>query len=194
MQLSKYIPKLKYLYDRNKKSAGRNNTGRITVAHQGGGHKQLYRKIIFKGNFIKGFVTSFEYDPNRSAHLAKVCYFKNMEKFFYYILAPQNLKILDIVEGSSFKNIDLNALTTLKQVGNSYLLQEFHVGDFIYNIELKPNKGAQFVRAGGTSALVLQKLNNFILVKLPSGEHRLIPSLCKAFFGNLSNENHCEII
>lgn len=201
MQLSKYNHKLEYLYDRKKKSAGRNNSGQITVAHQGGGHKQLYRKVIFKGEFTKGYVTNFEYDPNRSAYLAKICFYKQLKKYYYYILAPQNLKVLDIVESVPLKienhlvNEQDNFVRTIsKQIGSSYYMKDLRVGDYIYNVELKVNKGAQIARAGGTSALILQRSENHTLIKLPSGEHRLIPNLCRAFYGNLSNENHREII
>ncbi len=195
MLLSKYRKKFKYLISRKKKNAGRNNTGRITVAHQGGGHKQLYRQINFANSVKKGFIVNFEYDPNRSAFIAKVCYFKNNLKKFYYILAPKNLKILDKVETSSEKNLYRNEnvdylIEVSKQVGSCYFLKEFNIGDYIYNIELYPNKGSQLVRAGGTSALVLQKSENFVTVKLPSGEQRLIKNNCKAFYGNLANEDH----
>lgn len=201
MLLSKYKQKLKYLFTRKKNHAGRNNTGRITVAHHGGGHKQLYRKIILNKNetnfkFLKGFVTNFEYNPNRTSYLAKVCFFQNNVKKFYYIMAPQALKILDPINHSvnKFPTEFSKTISNQKQLGNSYYLHEFKVGDFIYNIELSPDKGGQLVRAGGTSATILQKNETHILVKLPSGEHRLIPSQCKAFYGNLSNENHRTII
>lgn len=198
MLLSKYKSKLKYLFSRKKKAAGRNNTGRITVAHQGGGHKRIYRKVNFKGNFAKGYVVSFEYDPNRSANLAKICYIENNVKKFYYILAPKNLKILDIIESSTNNNLfeekDLTKITISKQVGCCYFLHEFNIGDFLYNVELFPNKGGQFVRAGGSSALVLQKSEKFLTLKLPSGEHRQVPLNCKAFFGNLANDSHKNII
>lgn len=199
MFLSSYKKKLKYLITRKKKNAGRNNTGRITVAHQGGGRKQMYRKVILGGNFPTGTVVNFEYDPNRSAHLAKICYLENNVKKFYYILAPQNLQILDIVESSTKDDIfysqkNKDEITIAKQVGNCYFLHEYNVGDFIYNIEMCPGKGGQMVRAGGTSAMVIQKSIFFLTVKMPSGEHRLIPTQCKAFFGNLSNDNHRNII
>lgn len=202
MLLSKYKQKINYLINRKKNNAGRNNTGHITVAHQGGGHKQFYRKVMFKGNFSKGFVVGLEYDPNRSANLAKICSSItnstiNLKKY-YYILAPKNLKILDTIESSSqetnFLGNNLDYTTISKQVGNCYYLHEFSVGDYIYNVEISLNKGGQFVRAGGTSALILQKINDEVSVKLPSGEHRLIPNMCRAFYGNLSNDDHNKII
>lgn len=193
MQLSKYKQKCNYLLTRKKNYAGRNNTGRITVAHQGGGHSQLYRHIDFKGNFSKGFVSHFEYDPNRSAYLAKICTLNDKKKKFFYILAPQNLKILDVIENVSQFQISENNILP-KQVGNCYLIDHLRVGDFIYNIEVFPNKGAQLVRAGGTSAVILQKTSETILIKMPSGEHRAIPKNCKVFLGNLANEDHNKLI
>lgn len=199
MILSKYKKKIKYLFSRKKKAAGRNNLGRITVAHQGGGHKRLYRKILLGGKFPPGIVINFEYDPNRSARIAKICYKENNIKKYYYILAPQRLNILDNIGSSESFEIVTNSTdqfqtTVAKQVGSCYFLHEFNVGDFIYNIEILPNTGGQLVRAGGTSAIVLQKALFFLTVKLPSGEHRMISTKCRAFFGNLSNENHKNII
>jgi large subunit ribosomal protein L2 len=201
MILSKYKHRLKYLLNRKQKHAGRNNTGKITVAHQGGGHKQLYRKTItdrdkINFTFLKGIVTNFEYNPNSSSYLAKVCFLQNNIKKYYYIKAPKSLKILDNI------NHTLNKYPTKmskgifipKQVGNSYYLHEFRVGESLYNIELVPSKGGQLVRSAGVCATVLHKDNNFVLIKLPSGEHRLINKQCKAFFGNLSNENFRKVI
>lgn len=188
MLLSKYKKKIYSLLNRKKKNAGRNNTGRITVAHQGSGHKQLYRKINFKENFEKGNVVNIEYDPNRSSFIAKICSRDlNNNKKYYYILSPKNLKILDLITPTYLNKKNDN---NQKQNGNFYFLNEFNVGDFIYNIELKPNKGGQIVRSAGTFAQVLQKNVDFITIILPSGEHRLVPSNCKACFGNVSNENH----
>ena len=201
MLLSKYRHKLKYLLTRKQNHAGRNNTGKITVAHQGGGHKQLYRKTITNGSnlyykYLKGFVTNFEYDPNRSSYLAKICYTQNNFKKYYYIIAPQSLKILDDINHTlnKYPTEISKRISNQKQVGNSYYLHEIKVGDFIYNIELYPNKGGQLVRSGGTFATILQKNNERVLIKLPSGEHRLVDKQCKAFFGNLSNENYRKVI
>lgn len=197
MLFSKYRSKQKHLIIRKKKFAGRNNTGRITVAHQGGGHKQLYRKIEFKGTFLQGTVIAFEYDPNRTARLAKICSINNNIKTFFYILAPQNLKVLDVVSSSNLQNLkensDPNKITVAKQIGSCYYLNEFNIGDFLYNIEISPQKGGQIVRAGGSSGVVLQKTEEFATIKLPSGEHRLIPINCKAFFGNLANDSHKKL-
>jgi large subunit ribosomal protein L2 len=188
MLLSKYKKKSHKLFFSKKKSAGRNNTGRITVAHQGGGHKQLYRNIFFKKPFYSGLVINIEYDPNRSSHIAKICYKDNvsLKKKYYYILASKKLNVLD--------NIDITLESNNKQEGNFYFIDEFNIGDFVYNIELSPNKGGQIVRSAGTFAQVLQKSLNFVTVILPSGEHRLIPNNCTACFGGLSNENHKNTI
>lgn len=192
MLLSKYKKKEYSLFNRKKKSAGRNNTGRITVAHQGSGHKQLYRQIAFQENLKQGVVINIEYDPNRSGHIAKICNInKNLEKNYFYILSPKNLKILDNITSTNQKKDDEN---TPKQVGSFYYLNEFNVGDLIYNIELFPNKGGQIVRAAGTFAQILQKNELYVTIALPSGEHRLISNKCKACFGNVSNENHWNIV
>ncbi len=197
MLLSKLKKKEYYLLSRKKKTAGRNNRGRITVAHQGGGHKQLYRNISFEGNFSSGIVTNFEYDPNRTAFLAKICFLKNNKKSFYYVLAPQNLQILDPLYNTTTdtkKIINPEDITSTKYIGSCYFLSELAVGDSIYNIELTPTKGSQLVRAGGTFAIILQKTEDFILVKMPSGELRKIPSQCKAFLGALANDTHNKVI
>jgi len=197
MLLSQLKKKEHYLLSRKKKPAGRNNRGRITVAHQGGGHKQLYRNIEFKGDFSSGIVTNFEYDPNRTAFLAKVCFFKNNKKLFYYVLAPQNLNILDPLYNTTTdtqKIIDPEDITSTKFIGSCYFLSDLAVGDSIYNIELTPTKGSQLVRAGGTFAVILQKGAEFHLIKMPSGELRKIPSKCKAFLGALANDTHNKII
>ena len=196
MLLSKYKKKIYSLYSRKKKHGGRNNRGRITVAHQGGGHPQLYRTINFQETFEKGIVTNIEYDPNRSAHIAKLYSIdKNNNIKFNYIIAPKNLKILDVI--SSAENaifISNSEENTEKQVGSFYYLKDFAVGDFIYNIELSSNIGGQFVRSAGAFAQVIQKMDNFVTVRLPSGEQRMVPDTCKACFGLVSNENHSNVI
>jgi len=191
MFLSKYKKKIYSLINRKKKSAGRNNNGRITVAHQGGGHKQLYRQIDFQKSFDNGIVINLEYDPNRSAHIAKI-YTSNEKIKFKYILAPKNLKILDKISATHLLNN--NVQNVEKQLGNFYKLSDFNVGDFIYNIEILPNTGGQLVRSAGGFAQVLQKLSDNVIIALPSGEHRMFPNTCKACFGNVSNENNNLII
>lgn len=196
MLLSKYKKKIYSLYTRKKKNGGRNNRGRITVAHQGGGHKQQYRIINFHETFEKGIVINNEYDPNRSAYIAKL-YSTDIHKNikFNYILAPKNLKILDVITSANNTTfISNNEENTEKQIGSFYYLKDFAVGDFIYNIELSPNMGGQFVRAAGGFAQIIQKIENFVIINLPSGEQRLIPNTCKACFGIASNENHSNII
>ena len=196
MLLSKYKKKIYSLYSRKKKHGGRNNRGRITVAHQGGGHTQLYRTINFQETFEKGIVTNIEYDPNRSARIAKLYSIdKHKNIKFNYIIAPKNLKILDVI--SSADNaifISNNEENTEKQVGSFYYLKDFAVGDFIYNIELSSNIGGQFVRSAGAFAQVIQKSDNFVTVRLPSGEQRMVPDTCKACFGLVSNENHSNTV
>jgi large subunit ribosomal protein L2 len=138
---------------------------------------------MFKNCIEDGVVTNFEYDPNRSSYIAKICYLKNKKKYYYYLLAPKNLSVLD--------NIQTDNTSVTKNLGNRYYLKDFNIGDFIYNIELKPNKGGQLVRSAGTYGQILQKTkDNYVLVKLPSGEHRLIPNNCKASLGVVSNEEH----
>jgi large subunit ribosomal protein L2 len=193
MLLSKYKKKIYSLINRKKKSAGRNNRGRITVAHQGGGHKRLYRQIDFHKTFDSGIVVNLEYDPNRSAHIAKI-YTSNSTAKFKYILAPKNLKILDKINTNT-KTIDAEITENIeKQKGNFYFLSEYRVGDFIYNIELLPNCGGKLVRSAGTFAKIIQKTETHVIIALPSGEHRMIPNNCRACFGNVSNENHNNII
>jgi len=170
---------------RKKKAAGRNNTGRITVNHQGGGHKQLYRQINFFKNDNFGTITNIEYDPNRTAFIAKICFQDvNNNLTYNYIISPQKLKVLDVVFTTENK----------KQLGNFYFLKDFDVGDFIYNIELNPNKGAQIVRAAGAYAKIINKTELYSTIELPSGEYRLISNKCKACLGNISNENHRKVI
>jgi len=196
MLLSKYKKKIYSLYSRKKKNGGRNNRGRITVAHQGGGHSQLYRTINFQETFEKGIVINIEYDPNRSAHIAKLYSIDSNKNIkFNYIIAPKNLKILDVI--SSANNaifISNNEENTEKQVGSFYYLKDFAVGDFIYNIELSKNIGGQLVRSAGAFAQVIQKTEDFVTVSLPSGEHRMVPNTCKACFGFVSNENHANVV
>lgn len=200
MLLSKNKQKFNSLFIKKKKNSGRNNTGRITVAHQGGGHKQKYRKILFNNQNTSCFVTGFEYDPNRTAFLAKICTIQNNLQNFNFVLAPQSLKILDPINPITSLNelkklpVDLNKVTVLKKIGSCYFLFEFRVGDFVYNVEISPNKGPQLIKAGGTFGVIIQKLNNFVTIKLPSGEFRLVPDTCRAYFGNVSNENHFNII
>lgn len=172
-------PEKSLLQPLNKK-AGRNNQGRITVRHQGGGHKRQYRVIDFKRNKdgIPGRVASIEYDPNRSANIALIHYLDGEKR---YILAPKNLKVgMEVMSGP---DADI-------KVGNALPLANIPVGTVIHNIELKPGKGGQLVRAAGTSAQVLGKEGKYVLVRLNSGEVRMILATCRATVGQVGNEQH----
>ncbi len=162
------------------KKAGRNNQGRITVRHRGGGHKRLYRVIDFKRDKdgIPGRVATIEYDPNRSANIALIHYHDGEKR---YIIAPKGLKVgMDIMSGP---DADI-------KVGNALPLENIPVGTVIHNIELKPGKGWQLVRAAGTSAQVLGKEGKYVLVRLASGEVRMILGKCRATVGEVGNEQH----
>ena len=162
---------------------GRNNQGKITIRHRGGGHKRRYRLIDFKRqkHDISGIVKSIEYDPNRSARIALICY-KDGEK--KYILHPESLKIGD--EIMSGENAPIN-------IGNSLPLEKIPVGSEIHNIELHKQKGGQIVRSAGMSARILGKEANYITLRLPSKEIRLVQSNCYATIGKLSNSDHSNI-
>lgn len=170
----------KTLLEPNKKKAGRNNAGKITVRHQGGGHKRSYRVIDFKRNKddVVGIVKTVEYDPNRSANIALVHYTDGIKT---YILAPKGIEVgQHILSG---ENADI-------KVGNALPLSSIPVGTVIHNIELKPGRGGQLVRSAGTSAQVLGKEGKYVLVRLGSGEVRQILSTCRATIGEVGNEQH----
>lgn len=160
--------------------AGRNNNGRITVRHQGGGHKRQYRLIDFKRNKdgVVGTVKTIEYDPNRSANIALIHYTDGVKS---YILAPKGLEVGMKIE--SGENADI-------KVGNALPLANIPVGTVIHNIELKPGKGGQLIRSAGTSAQVLGKEGKYVLVRLNSGEVRMILATCRATIGSVGNEQH----
>ena len=162
------------------KSAGRNNTGRITVRHQGGGAKRKYRIIDFKRNKdnIKGKVATIEYDPNRSANIALIHYLDGEKR---YIIAPKGLEVGSYVE--SGENADI-------KVGNALPISLIPVGQLIHNIELHPGKGGQLVRSAGTSAQILGREEKYVLVRLVSGEVRKILNSCRATVGEVGNEFH----
>ena len=165
------------------KKGGRDNRGRISVRHRGGGHKRKYRIVDFKRDKfdIAAKVTSIEYDPNRSARIA-LLHYKDGEK--RYIIAPKDLKVGDeIISGKE---------APLKN-GNTLTLREIPEGSQIHNVELKPGKGAQLVRSAGTNAQLLSKEEKYGQVKLPSGEVRLIPLECKATVGQVGNVEHENI-
>ena len=159
------------------KNSGRNNQGKITVRHRGGGVKRKYRIIDFKRNKldVPATVSAIEYDPNRTANIALVSY-KDGEK--RYILAPNGLKVGDtIVSG---ENVDI-------KVGNTLPLMNIPVGTVIHNIELRPGKGGQLARSAGSSAQILGREGNYVLIRLTSGETRKILGVCKATIGEVGN-------
>jgi large subunit ribosomal protein L2 len=162
------------------KKAGRNNQGKITVRHHGGGHKRQYRIIDFKRNKdgIPGRVATIEYDPNRSANIALIFYADGEKR---YILAPKGLKVDDQVYSGSDADI---------KTGNCLPLENIPVGTVIHNIEMKPGKGGQLVRAAGTEAQLLGKEETYVVVRLSSGETRKILKTCRATIGTVGNEDH----
>ncbi|PRO64605.1 50S ribosomal protein L2 [Alkalicoccus urumqiensis] len=162
------------------KKAGRNNQGRISVRHQGGGHKRQYRIIDFKRDKdgIPGRVATIEYDPNRSANIALINYVDGEKR---YILAPKGLKVgQEIMSG---KDADI-------KLGNALQLKDIPVGTVIHNIELRPGKGGQLVRSAGAEAQVLGREEKYVLVRLRSGETRLILGTCRATVGQVGNLEH----
>ena len=181
--LSKIEPE-KSLVTSNQRAKGRNNKGRITIRHKGGGHKRLYRKIDFKRNKydVPGKVMSIEYDPNRNAFISLIQYEDGEKR---YILHPENLKIGDII--SSGKN-------SLNQIGNCLPLAEIPLGADVHNVELFPGKGGQLMRAAGTSAKILAKENDFVVLRLSSKEIRLFKKECSATIGRISNSDFYNVV
>ena len=167
------------LIQKNHRSKGRNNRGVITIRHRGGGHKRRYRLIDFKRQKfgIEGIVAAIEYDPNRNARIALIHY-KDGEK--RYILHPKDLKVGDTIVAGSGSPLN---------IGNSLPLTEIPLGSAIHNIELIPNKGGQLVRAGGTAARILAKEGDYITLRLPSKEIRLLRKECFATIGEVSNND-----
>ncbi len=174
--LSKVAPE-KSLLETLKKHSGRNNLGRITVRHRGGGNKRKYRIIDFKRDKadMKATVLTLEYDPNRTAHIALVQYEDGEKR---YIIAPNGLKVGDTVV--SGKQADIKP-------GNALPMASIPTGTFIHNIELYPGKGAQLARSAGVMAQLMAKENGMALVRLPSGELRNIPEICIATIGQVGN-------
>lgn len=166
-----------------KKHSGRNNTGRVTVRHRGGGSRRLIRLVDFKRNKrdIPARVAAIEYDPNRSARLALLFYADGEKR---YILAPLGLRVGDTIMAGSTAEI---------RPGNSLPLANIPVGANVHNIELKVGKGGQLVRSAGGSAQVLAKEGDYATVRLPSGEMRLVPQECYATIGQVGNLDHGNI-
>jgi len=167
----------KTLIIKNHRVKGRNNRGIITIRHRGGGHKRLYRSIDFKRNKrgVEAKVVSIEYDPNRNARIALLFYVDGEKR---YILHPKNLSVGDnVVSGANSKI----------EIGNCLPLKNIPLGAFVHNIELIPNKGGQIVRSAGGSAKILAKQDNYVTLRLPSKEIRLIHKNCYATIGELGN-------
>ena len=162
------------------KKAGRNNQGKITVRHHGGGHKKQYRIIDFKRNKdnVPAKVATIEYDPNRSANIALLHYVDGEKR---YIIAPKELQVGQVLVSGPEADI---------KIGNTLPLANIPVGTLIHNIELKPGKGGQLVRSAGASAQVLGKEGKYVLVRLKSGEVRMILATCRATIGEVGNEQH----
>ena len=163
-----------------KKNAGRNNRGCITVRHQGGGTRRKYRVIDFKRNKddIPATVKTIEYDPNRTANIALVCYADGEKR---YIIAPNGLKVGDVLYSGAAADL---------KTGNALPLANIPVGTIIHNIELKPGKGAQLCRAAGNGAQLMAKEGQYAQVRLPSGEVRKIAMNCRATIGEVGNIDH----
>ena len=177
-EITKSTPEKSLVVTLNKK-AGRNNQGKITVRHQGGGVKRKYRIIDFKRNKfdVEGVVASIEYDPNRSANIALINYLDGEKR---YIIAPKGLKVGDkIVAGS---NADI-------KTGNALPIMNIPVGTVIHNIELRPGKGGSLACSAGSSAQILGREGNYVMIRLSSGEQRRVLGTCMATIGVVGNED-----
>ena len=181
-EITKSVPE-KSLVTSVKKNAGRNNQGKITVRHQGGGSKRKYRIIDFKRNKndIPATVQSIEYDPNRTANIALICYADGEKS---YILAPEGLKVgMKAMNGENAE----------ARVGNCLPLSAIPIGAQVHNIELYPGAGAQMVRSAGVSAQLMAKEGKYATLRLPSGEMRMVPISCKATMGVVGNGEHALV-
>ena len=181
-EVTKKTPE-KSLLTEKKKFAGRNNQGRITVRHRGGGNRVKYRIIDFKRNKdgVPAKVVGIEYDPNRSAYIALLNYADGEKR---YILAPVGLNVGDTVMSGANAEI---------KVGNALEMKDMPVGAVIHNIELAPGNGGQIVRSAGMEARLMAKEGRYVTIKLPSGEMRLVLANCKATIGQVGNLEH-EIV
>ena len=178
-EITKSTPE-KSLVVRVKNTAGRNNYGKITVRHHGGGHKKLYRIVDFKRNKdgVPAKVVGIEYDPNRSANIALLAYADGEKR---YILAPEGLTDGDTV--ISGEDVEI-------KVGNCLPLKNIPTGSNVHNIEMKPGKGGQMVRAAGNAAQLMAQEGKFATLRLPSGEMRMVPIDCRATIGTVGNGDH----
>ena len=165
------------------KQAGRNTQGRITVRHRGGGHKRQYRVIDFKRDKadVPAKVKSIEYDPNRSARIALLVYADGEKR---YIIAPLGLQVGDVVMSGNDAEI---------RVGNALSLERIPLGTLVHNVELAPGRGGQIVRSAGTSAQLLAKEGDYVTLRLPSGEMRLVRKECMATVGQVGNVDHGNV-
>jgi large subunit ribosomal protein L2 len=172
----------KPLVTKLKKTGGRNNRGNISIRHHGGGHKRRYRLIDFKrGKLdIPAKVETIEYDPNRTANIALLCYVDGERR---YILAPNGLAVGDKVITSADADI---------QPGNCLPMSKIPLGTTLHNIELRPGKGGQMVRSAGTGAQLMAREGRYVLLRLPSGEMRKVLAVCYATVGNVSNLEHAH--
>jgi len=181
-EITKSVPE-KSLTSALRKSGGRNNLGRLTARHIGGGHKRRYRIIDFKRDKhgVPANVYSIEYDPNRTSRIALLHYSDGEKR---YILAPDGLKVGDKVSSGSGSEIS---------IGNSLPLREMPLGSFVHNVELKPGKGGQIGRSAGSAIQLLAKEGNYAQLKMPSGEVRMIRLDCMATYGSVGNAEHENI-
>jgi large subunit ribosomal protein L2 len=164
----------------SKKTGGRNNEGKMTMRYMGGGHKQMYRIIDFKRDkeTIPGIVKTIEYDPNRTARIALVCYNDGEKR---YIIAPHGLKVGQTV---------LSGKGVAPEIGNTMYMSEIPFGTIIHNVELRPGQGAKLVRSAGSYAQLMSRDGKFAIIKMPSGETRMILQACRATIGMVSNLDH----
>ena len=166
------------------KTGGRNNKGRITIRHRGGGHKRRYRIIDFKRDKdgVPAKVAAIEYDPNRSARIALLHYLDGEKR---YILAPVGLQVGQMVESGPDADI---------KVGNALPLANIPAGTVVHNVELQPGKGGQMVRSAGASAQIMAKEGSYVTLRLPSGEFRMVHQNCRATIGQVGNVEHENIV
>jgi len=167
-----------------RKSGGRNNTGRVTSRHRGGGHKRFYRIIDFKRDKtgMDAKVTAIEYDPNRSARIALLQYGDGERR---YIIAPDGVKVGDVLRSGGDAEI---------KVGNAMPLANIPAGTFVHNIEMRPGKGGQLARSAGMAVQLMAKEGKYAQLRLPSGEVRNVPANCMATIGTVSNADHENIV
>jgi large subunit ribosomal protein L2 len=173
----------KALLEPLRKSGGRNNTGRVTSRHRGGGHKRFYRTIDFRRNKdgMDARVTAIEYDPNRSARIALLQYADGERR---YIVAPDGIKVGDTLRSGADAEI---------KTGNALPLASIPAGTFVHNIEMRPGKGAQLARSAGMAVQLMAKEGKYAQLRLPSGEIRNVPAECKATIGGVGNADHENI-